>query len=114
MSDRHRIMRISARMNVGGPAIQVTGLMRHLDASRFEHRLYTGWCAPDEADYLLTQATDVPAHRINGLGRAVRPGDDLLVIRRLVQQIREFRPDVIHTHGKGRHPWQAGGHSGPD
>ena len=46
-----RVMRIIARMNVGGPAVQVTGLMRGLNASEFDHRLYTGFCASDEADY---------------------------------------------------------------
>lgn len=91
-------MRIIARMNVGGPAVEVVGLMRHLDAERFDHQLYTGWCAPDEADYLLTQAPDVPVHRVDGLGRAVRLGDDILVVNRLRKAIRDFRPDIIHTH----------------
>jgi hypothetical protein len=58
-----RIMRIIARMNVGGPAVQVSGLMRSLNASQFEHRLYTGYCSVDEADYLDTVATDVGADR---------------------------------------------------
>lgn len=91
-------MRIIARMNVGGPAVEVVGLMRHLDPKRFDHQLYTGWCAPDEADYLLTQAPDVPVHRVDGLGRAVRPTDDVLVINRLRHAIRDFKPDIIHTH----------------
>ncbi|MDO8732888.1 MAG: glycosyltransferase [Actinomycetota bacterium] len=91
-------MRVIARMNVGGPAVQVAGLMRNLDHERFDQRLYTGWCAPDEADYLLTQAPDVPVNRVDGLGRAVRPGEDLLVVRRLHRAIREFHPDIIHTH----------------
>jgi hypothetical protein len=37
-------MRIIARMNVGGPAVQVSGLMRGLQATEFDHRLYTGFC----------------------------------------------------------------------
>ncbi|MDP2014955.1 MAG: glycosyltransferase, partial [Actinomycetota bacterium] len=98
MTRRIRVMRIIARMNVGGPAVEVVGLMRHLDAERFDHQLYTGWCAPDEADYLLTQAPDVPVHRVDGLGRAVRLGDDILVVNRLRKAIRDFRPDIIHTH----------------
>ena len=35
-----RVMRIIARMNVGGPAVQVSGLMRGFNAADFDHRLY--------------------------------------------------------------------------
>ena len=49
-----RVMRIIARMNVGGPAVQVSGLMRGFNSVDFDHRLYTGFCAADEADYLDT------------------------------------------------------------
>lgn len=93
-----RIMRVIARMNVGGPAVQVSGLMRHLPGDRFEHRLYTGWCAADEADYLETQAPDVQAVRIDGLGRSIRPGDDARALHALVREMREFRPHIVHTH----------------
>jgi len=72
--------------------------MRNLPKDEFEHRLYTGWCAEDEADYLDTQASDVEAIRIEGLGRAVKPGDDLRALRHLVREVREFRPHIIHTH----------------
>ena len=91
-------MRVIARMNVGGPAVQVSGLMRHLPADEFDQRLFTGWCADDEADYLVTQAPDVEATRIDGLGRALRPGDDARALATLVRHIREFRPHIIHTH----------------
>ena len=91
-------MRVIARMNVGGPAVQVSGLMRHLSDDAFDQRLFTGWCADDEADYLLTQAPDVEATRIAGLGRALRPGDDGRALGSLVRHVREFRPHIIHTH----------------
>lgn len=91
-------MRIIARMNVGGPAVQVSGLMRTLPRDGFEHRLYTGYCADDEADYLDTQAPDVEAIRIAGLGRALKPGDDVRALAQLIKEIRVFRPNIIHTH----------------
>jgi glycosyltransferase involved in cell wall biosynthesis len=95
---RLRVMRVIARMNVGGPAVQVSGLMRHLPHDEFDQRLYTGWCADDEADYLETQAPDVDATRIDGLGRAIRPGEDALALGSLVRAMREFRPHIVHTH----------------
>ena len=95
---RIRVMRVIARMNVGGPAVQVSGLMRGMDSSKFDHRLYTGYCTEDEADYLNVVAADVFAIRIEGLGRRVNLVGDLRAFVSLVKEIRIFKPDVIHTH----------------
>jgi len=91
-------MRIIARMNVGGPAVQVSGLMRGFNSADFDHRLYTGFCAADEADYLDTVATDVKAIRIEGFGRRVSLGGDVRAFVSLINEIRSFKPHVIHTH----------------
>ena len=91
-------MRIIARMNVGGPAVQVSGLMQGFNSVDFDHRLYTGFCATNEADYLETVATDVRATRIDGFGRRVSLGGDLKAFVALVKAIRAFKPHVIHTH----------------
>ena len=93
-----RVMRIIARMNVGGPAVQVSGLMRGFNSNEFEHRLYTGFCATDEADYLDSVATDIKAMRIDGLGRRVSLRGDIRAFLSLVKAIREFKPNIIHTH----------------
>ena len=93
-----RVMRIIARMNVGGPAVQVSGLMRGLNSPEFDHRLYTGFCASDEADYLETVARDVNAIRIEGFGRRVSLGGDLKAFLSLIKEIRSFKPHVIHSH----------------
>jgi glycosyltransferase involved in cell wall biosynthesis len=91
-------MRIIARMNVGGPAVQVSGLMRCFNAAEFDHRLYTGFCAADEADYLETVAPDVTATRIDGFGRRVSLSGDVKAFLTLVKEIRSFKPHIIHTH----------------
>jgi glycosyltransferase involved in cell wall biosynthesis len=93
-----KVMRIIARMNVGGPAVQVSGLMRGFDAQVFEQVLVTGYCAADEADYLEKVATDVKAVRIDGLGRSIKPRADLTALFAIIKEIRRFKPDVIHTH----------------
>jgi len=85
-------------MNVGGPAVQISGLMRGLDPNLFEQRLITGFCGDEEADYLETQAPDVLATRIVGLGRALSMRDDSKAIPEIIRQIREFKPHIIHTH----------------
>lgn len=91
-------MRIIARMNVGGPAVQVSGLMRGFNSFDFDHRLYTGFCATDESDYLDTVATDVQATRIEGFGRRVSLGGDVKAFVSLIREIRSFKPNIIHTH----------------
>jgi len=93
-----RVMRIIARMNVGGPAVQISGLMRGFNTTEFDHRLYTGYCDADEADYLDTVATYVKAVRIQGFGRRVSLGGDLKAFISLVNEIREFKPHIVHTH----------------
>lgn len=91
-------MRIIARMNVGGPARQVSGLSRQLDRTRFDQRLYTGHLADGEADHLALSAPDVEARVIRGLGRSIRPLDDVVALARLVTEMRRFRPHIVHTH----------------
>jgi glycosyltransferase involved in cell wall biosynthesis len=93
-----RVMRVIARMNVGGPAAQISSLMRGISSHDFDHRLYTGFCGVHEADYLDTVATDVKAFRIKGLGQRISLFQDLYSFFVLVHEIRSFRPHIIHTH----------------
>ena len=93
-----KIMQVIARMNVGGPAVIVAELMRGLDPAKFQVVLITGFCAGDEADYLDEVARDIPVTRIVGLGRSVSAIDDIKSFFTLVRLIREYKPDIIHTH----------------
>ena len=93
-----KIVQVIARMNVGGPAVIVTELMRGLDPAKFQVVLMTGFCAGDEADYLDEAAQDIPVTRISGLGRSVSTIDDIKSLFTLIRLIREYKPDIIHTH----------------
>ncbi|TQK50652.1 glycosyltransferase involved in cell wall biosynthesis [Streptomyces sp. SLBN-118] len=95
---RLRVMRVITRMNIGGPAVQVSTLMRGLDPDRFDHLLITGQVASGEADYLDQRAADLPVHRLQWLGRAVRPTDDVRCVVELARAMRRFRPHIVHTH----------------
>lgn len=97
-STQLRVLRVIARMNVGGPALQVTGLVEGMDGSRFDHRLLTGSVGPGEADYVELRAPGLPFTRVHGLGRSPEPLDDLRALRQLTAEIRSFRPHIVHTH----------------
>ena len=96
--DPIRILRVIARMNVGGPAWQATALTGGLDSNGFETRLLCGEVESDEADYLDLHGSRLEVRRIATLGRSVRPLDDLRALMSIRREIRLYRPDVIHTH----------------
>jgi glycosyltransferase involved in cell wall biosynthesis len=91
-------MRVIARMNIGGPAVQVLGLLRGLDRDRYDQRLYAGHVEDHETDHHQRYAPGLPAYRIAALGRRVRPFDDVRALAELVTAVREFRPHIVHTH----------------
>jgi glycosyltransferase involved in cell wall biosynthesis len=93
-----RVLRVIARLNVGGPALQAAVLSRDLDPDRFEQRLVAGALGPREGDYVALRAPDLQVSYLPGLGRAPHAVDDLRALAGLVQTIRRFRPDIVHTH----------------
>ncbi len=93
-----RVMRIIARTNVGGPALQAAILMQHLSADRFDQRLYAGSLAAGEADFLELRAPDVPVYRVPSLSRRVRLGDDIRALGFITSEMRKFQPHIVHTH----------------
>lgn len=96
--DRIRVLRVIARMNVGGPAWQASVLTRGLDPERYETRLVVGTTEEDEADFLELRDPDLPVTVVPGLGRSPGPLGDLRALLALVREVRDYRPDVVHTH----------------
>jgi glycosyltransferase involved in cell wall biosynthesis len=96
---RARVLRVIARLNVGGPALHATLLTERLDRSRYESLLVTGRESAAEGNYLtLYGKTDDAVVLIPTLGREIRGGQDLVALTRLVGLMRTFRPDIVHTH----------------
>lgn len=93
-----KVMLVIARMNVGGPAVLVADLIRNFDSRVVDSILVTGYCDQNESDYLDEVATDLEAIRISGLGRSISLTKDLRAFFLLINEIRKFKPDVIHTH----------------
>ena len=93
-----RILRVIGRMNVGGPAWQVSALTRGLPEHGIESTLISGEVSTGEADYLDLWESDLPVIKLAGLGRSVRLLGDLSAFVSLIRLMRAERPDIVHTH----------------
>ena len=95
---RTKVLRIIARMNVGGPAIQVTALMEGLGKFGIKQELITGYCEDGEEDYLKSHLIELGEIRIEGLGRSLKLFDDLRAFFKIRSFMKRFNPDIVHTH----------------
>lgn len=93
-----RIVRVIARLNVGGPALHAVLTTAGL-RPEFDTTLAVGRVAPGEAEATdLLDRFDVEPVRIPALGRSLSPLDDLRALDALLSLMRRVRPDVVHTH----------------
>src|SRR3989304_2032143 len=94
-----RVLRLIARLNVGGPAIHVTLLAKKLGAPHYETVLVCGHVEPGEGDMgYYAERHGVHPVIIPELGRALHPIRDVITLWKVYRLIRQFKPDVVHTH----------------
>lgn len=93
------VLRVIARLNLGGPARHVLRIQRPLAERGWSSHLVTGTVAPDETDIgAEARALGVPVTVLPELGRALDPRRDLAAWRALRRLIRRRRPALLHTH----------------
>jgi glycosyltransferase involved in cell wall biosynthesis len=93
------VLRVIARLNMGGPAHHVALLGSMLDSERYETLLLHGDVGMGEASLEDTvRARGASLAQIPGLRPEVRPHDDLRALASLVRAIRLLQPDIVHTH----------------
>jgi glycosyltransferase involved in cell wall biosynthesis len=100
MADRPiRVMNIISRLNVGGPTIDATLLTEKFQLPDYESVLVCGMVEPGEGDmsYYAEQHGVTPIV-IPELGRSLHPIKDIVTLRKVYALIRDYQPDVIHTH----------------
>jgi glycosyltransferase involved in cell wall biosynthesis len=97
--DRVKIVRVIARLNMGGPALHVAYLTAGLRERGYDTTLVAGSLARGEDSMaFVADARDVEIVRIDELGREISPLRDLVATLRLARLIRRERPDILHTH----------------
>ena len=110
------IVRVIARLNVGGPAIHTVLLTRGLNDGEFRSTLITGVHGKEEGDmtYFARQHGVEPTV-IPEIGRELSWRDDLVALVKLVRLMRRLKPQIVHTHtakagavGRIAAPWKSG------
>lgn len=97
--ERIRVLRIIARLNIGGPAIHAVLLTKNLDNERFESKLLCGSISDKEGDmnYILKPYNVKPVY-IPNLKREISPIHDFITCYRLFKLMKKYRPHIVHTH----------------
>ncbi len=93
-----RVLRLIARLNIGGPAIQVIHLSALLRERGYATRLVRGVERADEGSMdHLAERLRVPTTRIASMRRDPGAGD-LRAMLALIRILRRDRPSLVHTH----------------
>ena len=92
------VLRIIARLNIGGPAIQAITLTKLLEPRGYETTLLRGQEGPREGSMdHLADTLNVRPVRVTALRRGIGLHDIRALIE-TVRWIRRTRPLVLHTH----------------
>ncbi|HEX8392029.1 MAG TPA: glycosyltransferase [Longimicrobium sp.] len=92
------VVRIIARLNIGGPALHTMHLSHGL-ADSYPTVLVTGAVDEGEADLFdEVVARGVHVVRIPELGRRISPWQDGVALAKLVRLLVRVRPRIVHTH----------------
>lgn len=96
---RLKVLRIIARLNIGGPAIHTILLNQDLDKNRFDSLLVAGRTERCEGDMsYLAKEKGVRPIIIPQLNRALIIHNDFIAFWKLFALMIRERPDIIHTH----------------
>jgi glycosyltransferase involved in cell wall biosynthesis len=99
VADRIKVLRVIARLNVGGPALHVAYLAAGLADRGYDTTLVAGSLARGEESMAGTaQERGVTIVPLDELHREIAPIQDVRAILRLARLIRRERPDILHTH----------------
>ena len=92
-----KLVRIIARLNVGGPARQVCILHEKL-APYFDTYLIVGGLTDGEQDMSYLLASERNVFRLPQMSREISLWADAIAFWRILKFLRKERPDVVHTH----------------
>jgi glycosyltransferase involved in cell wall biosynthesis len=94
-----RVLRVIARLNLGGPALHVSYLTEGLADRGYETTLVAGSLARGEGSMAYVAAQrGIEVVTVPDLSREISPVHDVRAARRLAAIIDRTRPHILHTH----------------
>jgi len=93
-----KIVRIIARLNIGGPARHVTLVTDALRTHGYQTTLVYGEPEPYEGRFDDLIGGGTRSIKLTALGRRLRPWSDARVFIQLLRIFVREQPDIIHTH----------------
>jgi len=98
MSRKPRVLRIINRFNLGGPTLNVGYLSKYL-SDEYETLLVGGEKDPTEdSSKFIVEKLGLAPVSVPTMKRAIHPLNDYKAYKTLQGIIREFKPDIVHTH----------------
>ena len=97
--ERIKILRIIARMNIGGPAIQAVLLTAGLNKERFDSILIAGSVSEKEGDMnYLASENGIEPLSVPELRRELNLLNDIISFYKIYKFIKREKPNIVHTH----------------
>jgi len=94
-----KVLRVIARLNIGGPALHVAYLTAGLADRGYETTLVAGTVGRgEESMAAVADRHGVRIETLESLHREIAPLRDARAILRLARLIRQSRPTILHTH----------------
>ena len=93
-----RVLRIINRLNLGGPTYNAAYLSA-LMQPEFETMLVAGMRdESEESSEFILEKMNLSPHYIRAMRREINFRDDFQAFQDIKEIIREFKPDIVHTH----------------
>lgn len=96
-----KVLRIIARLNVGGPALHCVLLSENMAQQGYQTALVTGSPSETEADFeevYSLKPKNFQLIKLKKMKRKITGLGDLWTLLELIQIIRREKPDIVHTH----------------
>lgn len=98
-SEPVKVLRVIARLNMGGPALHVAYLTAGLAERGYDTTLVAGTLARGEDSMaFVAEGLGIDVVRIDELRRDISPLRDAAAVLKLARLIRRVRPTILHTH----------------